>query len=35
MALFNKVEQVLDDLNLLLNGICSQLYDKKPIMKDV
>jgi len=35
MALFNKVEQLLDDLNLLLSGIYSQLYDKKAIMKDV
>lgn len=35
MALFNKVEQLLDDLNLLLNGVCSQMYDKKATMKDV
>ena len=34
MALFNKVEQLPDDLNLL-SGIYSQLYDKKAIMKDV
>lgn len=35
MALFNRVKQVLGDLNLLLNDICGQFYDKKAIIKDV
>ena len=34
-ALFTRVRQVLGDLNLLLNDICGQFYDKKAIMKNV
>ena len=35
VVLFNKVKQVLDDLNLLLNDIYSQLYDNIAVMRDL
>lgn len=35
MTVFNKVKQVLDDVNLLLKDICDQLYNNTGVMTGV